>query len=383
MAAKETVGTDWQPEAAMESRARHFVAVLPKIRGGGVERIGQTAVGVMWQFARENGLDLDVFSVCDTGGVIQPAGAAEPLEFAGFRGDKIRCAYAVLRLARRTRLLFLGHPNLAPLGYLARALNSDLRYGVMAHGIEVWRRLSPMRRKSLCSASLVVAPSRYTADKIVELQGVQPQRVSVVPHGIENPILQGKDGSQPGGKGPVLLSVARMESGEGYKGIDAVLKALRPVVQQIPELTYFIVGEGNDRPKLEALSQKFRLERNVVFTGRIPDSELWEHYARCDMFVLPSTGEGFGLVFVEAMSFGKPVIASRTGAAPEIVKDGINGLLVEGQNEEELTDRILRLATDQALQTRMGEAARRTFEDNYSLPKYRARLTEFLQALAF
>jgi glycosyltransferase involved in cell wall biosynthesis len=161
------------------------------------------------------------------------------------------------------------------------------------------------------------------------------------------------------------------------------MRSLRAVVQQIPELTYFIVGDGDDRPKLEALARECRLEHSVIFTGRISDSELWERYANCDIFILPSTGEGFGLVFVEAMSFGKPVIASRMGAAPEVVMDGVNGFLVEGQNEESLTERILQLATDPALRTRMGQAAQRTFEDNYSLPKYRARFTDFLQALAF
>jgi len=371
------------------NQAHNLVAVLPQISGGGgIERICQTAVGVMGQFARNHRLEFHVFSLCDAGGTVQPDGAPGPLRFTGFSGNKIHCAWSVLRLARRTRILFLGHPYLGPLGYIARVLNPSLRYGVMAHGIEVWQRLSPVRSKALLHASLVLAPSRYTAEQIVRLQQVPQDRVSVVPHGIPNPLPHGNDSHSANNllpanrQGLVLLSVARMQSAEKYKGIDAVMRSLRLVVQQIPELTYYIVGDGDDRPRLEALARECRLEQSVIFTGRIPDSELWERYQNCDMFVLPSTGEGFGLVFVEAMSFGKPVIASRTGATPEVVIDGVNGFLVEGQNEASLSERILRLATDPALRSRMGQAARRTFEDCYSLQKYRSRFTDFLEALA-
>ena len=364
-------------------QTRKFVAVLPQICGGGIERICQTAVGIMWQFARKHQLEFNVFSLSDAGGVIHPNGVPEPLKFTGFNGNKLRCAWSVIRLAPRARILFLGHPYLAPLGFIARVLNPSLRYGVMAHGIEVWQLLSPVRRRALRYASLVLAPSRYTAEKIVWLQQVPKNRVTVVPHGIEASTRHGSDPHPPNHKGPVLLSVARMESGERYKGIEAVMRSLRPVVQQVPDLTYFIVGDGDDRPRMEALARECRLEGSVIFTGRIPDAELWERYANCDIFILPSTGEGFGIVFVEAMSFGKPVIASRMGAAPEVITDGVNGFLVDGQNEESLSERILQLVTDDALRQRMGQAAERTFEDNYSLHKYRSRFTDFLEALAF
>jgi len=363
------------------NQACNIVAVWPQIcGGGGIERVCRTAMGVMEQFARRHQLKP---YVNDSSGGIHPAGSPEHLRFVGFRGDKIRCAWSILRLARSTRILFLGHPYLAPLGFLASVLNPSLRYGVMAHGLEVWQRLSPVRREALRRAALVVTPSRYTAEKVVSIQGVSQERVRIVPHGMETPLPRGGRPHQTSHPGIVLLSVARMASTERLKGIDAVIRSLRPVVARTPELTYFVAGEGDDRPRLEALARECGVECKVIFTGRIADSELWDRYASCDIFVLPSASEGFGMVFVEAMAFGKPVIASRTGAAPEIVTDGVNGFLVEGQDEAALSGRILQLAADPELRTRMGQAAQVTFENHYSLEKYQVRFTDFLKELAF
>jgi phosphatidylinositol alpha-1,6-mannosyltransferase len=125
---------------------------------------------------------------------------------------------------------------------------------------------------------------------------------------------------------PVILAVSRLDPREPYKGIELLLRAVALARADEPALRLRIVGDGADRDRLRGVSRALGLDDAVVFTGSLDDKALRTEYERCRIFALPSTREGFGLVFLEAMAHGKPCVGVRAGAVPELV-DSDSGLL--------------------------------------------------------
>ncbi|MGH9441562.1 MAG: asparagine synthase (glutamine-hydrolyzing) [Thermoanaerobaculia bacterium] len=173
---------------------------------------------------------------------------------------------------------------------------------------------------------------------------------------------------------PTLLTVARLSSSDRYKGVDQVLRVLPEVLRSVPGVRYRIVGEGNDRPRLEKLAEELGVAENVEFCGRLPGAELARAYADCSLFVMPSSKEGFGIVYLEAARFGKASVAGKRGGSPEVVLDGTTGRIVDREDTVELTKAIVELLQDPAELARLGENARRRLEELYTYESFRKNL---------
>jgi len=178
-----------------------------------------------------------------------------------------------------------------------------------------------------------------------------------------------------------------MAASERYKGHDVVLRALPSVVAKVPDLTYVVVGDGDDRPPLESLANQLGLADHVVFTGEVSESELAALYQRSEVFVLPARtviddhnpkGEGFGIVFLEAMAFGKPVIGPNYGAPAELIRHGENGLLVDPDDPTSVAEALVRLLTNPKAAHQMGKAGSAWVRGHYSYASFRERLGELL-----
>ena len=241
-------------------------------------------------------------------------------------------------------LVFCGHLLMAPLAaVIARVLKIPL--WVQIHGIEAWREYSALQRWSVESATIVTSVSRYTRRRLLERVGIDPARVKVLPNTV-NP--QYHPGPKPaylldrhaasGTK--VLLTVSRLASSEQYKGHDRVICALPQVLSQHPDSIYLIVGAGDDRPRLESLAVKCGVAENVQFMGFVPTEELPDYLRLADVFVMPSTGEGFGIVFLEAMATGIHVIGGNRDGSADALADGELGRAVDPDDEHELTSAI-------------------------------------------
>jgi len=166
-----------------------------------------------------------------------------------------------------------------------------------------------------------------------------------------------------------------------------VLRALPQVLKEIPNITYVIVGDGDDRPRLESLAQQLGVLDHVVFAGRVSNAELRAYYQNCEVFVMPAKtvlddrspkGEGFGIVFLEAMAFGKPVIGPNYGAPTEFIRHGEHGLLVNPESPEEVAEALIQLLSSPDLARQMGEAARQWVLQEYSYSRFRERLAKIL-----
>lgn len=326
--------------------------------------------------------------------------ASEPQVAAG--GKLALPASARLRFARnaileafrwRPDLVICTHLSLSPFGWMARVLTGR-PYWVVAHGIEAWGRLPLAKRVALSHADRVIVSSVFSREQVVKRHGINPERVSILPCALDETLLNVEPANNGlsrslSGRQRVVLTVARMIASERYKGHDVVLRSLPSVVDKIPNLAYVIVGDGDDRPRLEKLTVELGLTQHVAFTGPVSDSELAALYRRSEIFVLPartiiderdSKGEGFGIVFLEAMAFGKPVIGPNYGAPTEIIRDGINGLLTEAENSASVADAILLLLATPETARRMGNAGSQWVRGRYSYSAFRDRLSHLLVA---
>ena len=140
----------------------------------------------------------------------------------------------------------------------------------------------------------------------------------------------------------VLLTLTRLSSKELYKGYDHVLLSLNHLKNTYPTIKYLIVGRYDDgeKKRLDAIIQQYSLESYVVFTGYIADEALADHYCLADIYVMPSKKEGFGIVFIEAMHYGLPVIAGNKDGSADALCDGKLGILVNPDEQEEINDAI-------------------------------------------
>jgi phosphatidylinositol alpha-1,6-mannosyltransferase len=178
-----------------------------------------------------------------------------------------------------------------------------------------------------------------------------------------------------------------MKASERYKGHDVILRALPSLVTKIPELTYVVVGDGDDRCRLEGLAKDLGVGKHVVFTGEVSDSELAAIYRQSEVFVLPARtvidgedpkGEGLGIVFLEAMAFGKPVVGPNYGAPTELIRHGENGLLVDPEDPTSVRDALFDLLSHPDAAREMGEAGSSWVRGHYSYGSFREALRRLL-----
>lgn len=239
-------------------------------------------------------------------------------------------------------------------------------------------------RFAIQHAPFILANSRAVVRDVEEAYDVtiDPARVAVVPHGLQD--MQGV--VEPYGKPDTEVRVLFVGRLELRKGVDTLLDALPRLLRCNDDMRVVIVGEdlimaGGINLKtafLRTYAGDPFLER-ISFEGRVAREPLLRHYATCDIFVAPSRYESFGLVFLEAMMFGKPSIGTRVGGIEEVIADGETGLLVPPDDPPALAEAIRRLAEDASMRRRMGAAGRRTFESRFGVEHMRDRVLHVLQ----
>jgi glycosyltransferase involved in cell wall biosynthesis len=166
-----------------------------------------------------------------------------------------------------------------------------------------------------------------------------------------------------------------------YKGFKQLILAVGVVAKRVPEIRLEIAGDGDARPDLESWLSTREEKQFVRMLGRVTDSRLNELYASSDIFALPSEGEGFGLVFAEAMAHGLPCVCVNSGAAPEVVEDGMTGLVARPRDIQDLAAKILSLATNEEMRRRLAANARRKFVAFYALEHFHERILGALESV--
>jgi phosphatidylinositol alpha-1,6-mannosyltransferase len=208
-------------------------------------------------------------------------------------------------------------------------------------------------------ADMAIAVSAYTAE-LVTATGARPRRLRVIANGTDVPVDPTPLAAEP----PTILTIARIE--ERYKGHDVMVRALALTLAKVPDAQWVVIGEGSLRPPLEALARSYGVERSIRFLGAVDDDERDAWLRRARLLAMPSrlpagpfAGEGFGIVYLEAGAYGKPVVAGNVGGAIDAVLDGETGLLVDPLDPLAVAGAISSLLLDDGLARRLGEGGRR------------------------
>lgn len=262
------------------------------------------------------------------------------LEEGGERGD---LAYGVRALRatvlRRPDVIVCGHINLLP---LATVLGTLARCPVVlgVYGVEVWR----VRTGRLMRSSLRRLRAYYSISDVTRQRFEAWAPLAHVPSYLLPNAIHLGDYAEGGKRADLvaryglqdrrvvmtlgLMSVIKREANQD-KGFDRMLEAVARLKQRVPSLSYLIVGEGPDRGRLEAKAQELGISDRVVFTGYIDEAEKADHYRLADVFAMPSRGEGFGFVFLEALACGVPSVGGAHDGSREALRDGMLGRLVD------------------------------------------------------
>ena len=281
-------------------------------------------------------------------GVDYRAGAAAGAR--AFLAETARCV-----AAGRYGGVLATHLHLAPFAALA-AKRAGVPWVLLLHGIEAWgpphwpatqgRLATALTLRAARTADVFVSVSDVTRQRYARRAGLDPARGLVVPNSVD---------AEAYGAGPprpdllaryglagrtVLMTLARLDPGERYKGLDEVMEALPALARTHPDVSYLVCGSGADRARLEAKATTLGVADRVVFAGYVPEDEKADHYRLADAFVMPGRGEGFGIVYLEALACGVPVVASSADASHEAVRGGELGVVVDPQDPTSVVEGI-------------------------------------------
>lgn len=339
------------------------------------------------------GYELDIFAFNETPDAADKYTALPNVRYHAGNNDKLGFALTVWRavLTRRYAFAFSDHINvasiLAPLAWLRL-----VRYAVRVHLIEAvapnpdaqgrlglraaWRiHASEFGRAEVLKAfpdlQIEVVPLALDPDTHFDLPALPPTQMN----------LTAVDGQERALGDRVVLLVGRMAAGEQYKGQDVLIRSLPLILERCPDVQLVLAGHGDDFPRLLALAQSLPAagQGRIFMPGYVSADQLETLYQTCAVFAMPSRGEGFGVVYLEAMRWAKPCVASRADAAQFIVSHEQTGLLVDDpQAEQEVAAALLRLLTNPALAQAYGQAGYERARRLYSFDQFRARFIEAL-----
>lgn len=372
-----------------DGRPKKLIGLFPELLGvGGIQEASRlTAAALDAIVARHDKWATSFLSINDDPGERDFEVAQQRVSLRGFNRSKARfVASALGESTHGARVVLAAHPYLALPAALMKLRSPRIKTIVMSHGVEVWQPLHDLRRRALVSADLVLAPSRDTAQKLAEIQGVPAAKIRKLAWPLNPDFLRLADdlANLPLPKdfpdGRVVLTVGRWAASERYKGLDDLIRTIAQLLPKFPGLYLAAVGDGDDLSRLQKLSNDLGVSGSVRFFTNLSRQQIAACYARSEIFALPSTGEGFGLVFLEAMAFRKPVIAAACGGSTDVVQDNANGLLVLPHDLKGLVGALGRLLEDSKLRMELGRRGAEIVRQQYSFQVFQSQLEQIIEA---
>ena len=250
-------------------------------------------------------------------------------------------------LKKQPKQVFCGHINLAPLVQIL-CVPLGIPYTVLTYGKEVWEPLPNKYQQALKQATKILTISRYSRDRCCESNHLDPEKFQLLPCMVDGdkfipgllPLDLIEDYNLQRAK--VLMTVARLWSGDPYKGVDVTIRSLPIILQSFSEVKYLIIGQGDDQTRLAKLAQDLGVGEKVIFAGFVPTEDLVKYYQVADAYVMPSQ-EGFGIVYLEAMACGLPVLSGDGDGSADPLQDGKLGWRVPHRDPEAVANACIEM----------------------------------------
>lgn len=292
----------------------------------------------------------------------------------------IRELWRVLHDYKKIDLIICGLIGMVPAAYLIARIKRA-PFCCIIHGVDAWQPdHSRLVNRLIRGANYVIAVSEYTKQRFTEWSGFDSGKVLILPN-CYDPLRYGC-GPKPDyllrryrlqGK-TVLMTLGRLVSKERYKGFDEVMESLPALAKQIPNISYLIAGDGDDKQRLQEKAELLGVAELVVFAGYIPEQEKADHYRLADAYVMPGRGEGFGIVYLEAMACCIPTVGSKLDGSRDALRDGQLGVLADPTDLQDIQRAIL-------LALAQGRGKIPEGLDFFSIGNYRQRVVELLKCI--
>jgi phosphatidyl-myo-inositol dimannoside synthase len=338
---------------------------------GGIQAFNKYFISALEDIKAENkNFDAELLSIYDDKKDIKSS-----LNFTTLNKSKLASFKFILKNHKNYDTFIFAHVNLAPLAIFLKLLNNKAKILFCTHGIEIWKKL-PKYTEWIMNKSTVLTVSNFSKNELIKYNPnlkdirlfpncIKMQDTNII---LENPYKENEFN---------ILSVTRLSKGEQLKGIDTMIKTLPLLVKDIPNIKYSVIGKGEDTIRLKQIAQELDVEKYVDFLGFVDDINAY--YQHCDVFSLPSKKEGFGIVYLEAMQYKKPVIGVNFGGPTDVIKHNKTGYLCEYDNIHEISKYIIENYTNSSKKNELGNNGYEYFVNNFTYNYYKKNLRSIIK----
>jgi phosphatidylinositol alpha-1,6-mannosyltransferase len=323
---------------------------------GGIQKMTRTLAHVLNSICTSNNWHFKLSSLYDANSDLMPQYIPKE-NFEGFNKRRLSFILKTAFALQKQDIVILTHINLALIGLLVRLINPKTKIWLVAHGIEVWRPLSFHKRMLLKRCDKVVCVSAFTKAQMYKWHKTDPAKCVVLNNALDPFMKLPTTFQKPAhlldrygltNSGPVIFTLTRLASTELYKGHDSVIKVIAGLKQKFPDIKYVLSGKYDDDEgiRVKQLIADVGVTDQVILTGFIKEDELADHFLMADVFVLPSKKEGFGIVFIEALACGLPVICGNADGSIDAIRNGELGTAINADDETELENCIANQLTE-------------------------------------
>jgi phosphatidyl-myo-inositol dimannoside synthase len=324
---------------------------------GGIEKVCQIAGKALLEFGMVNNTIIKIYSMHDAANSAANNHYFPNELFYGYASNRVSFIYNATRAGAAANLVILSHINLLPVAWLIKKRNPKVKVILMAHGIEIWDALPASKQKLMHVVDTFACVSSFTKSTIEKVHRIPTSRTSVLNNCIDpfltpstkrinNVDLKKRYGINT--NDIVLLTLTRITERDRYKGYDVVIKAMAELVKSNADIKYMLAGgyQPNEKKYIDDLLLECNVQSNIILTGYVKNEELAAHFDLADMYVMPSVKEGFGIVFVEAMLYGLPVIAANIDGSTDALLQGQLGTLVNPNEPSEIVQAVKAIITN-------------------------------------
>jgi glycosyltransferase involved in cell wall biosynthesis len=320
---------------------------------GGIQKMTRTLAHSLYHISKKENWNFRLFSLYDSRYDLMSQYLPSE-NYTGFNNSRVSLGLTSIKEASRANIVILSHINFSLIGIVIKLFNPKCRVWLIAHGIEVWRPLNFIKRAFLKRhCDKIICVSIFTRQQMIARHGSNPDKCVVLNNAVDPFIKLPDTFERPeyllnryglSSSNQVIFTLTRLASSEQYKGHEQVIKAVANLKQTSPNIKYVLSGQYDpvEEVRIRSLIDKYDVKDDVILTGFLNENELTDHFLLADLFVLPSKKEGFGIVFVEALACGLPVICGNADGSTDAIKDGKLGTAINVDDLSELQDTIVR-----------------------------------------
>ncbi|HCQ29239.1 MAG TPA: glycosyltransferase [Flavobacteriales bacterium] len=350
---------------------------------GGIEKFNKAFIKALTENFKSN--ETDIASLYDSNKDTKYL--SDNFTFKAFKGNRLIYLIKTVLSLYKYDLIILGHVNLSIIAIVYKIMFPKRKLIIITHGIDVWENITFTKKWALKKADLIFSVSSYTKEKIKFIYNIHDKKVKILHNTIDPYFDIPCTYSKPKelkkkynlNDEKILITVARLSKNEGYKGYDKIISVIPEIIKHIPNFKYIIIGKYDEEEvkRISKLIDTTIFDSHVIITGYVPENELVPHFMLADAFAMPSNNEGFGIVFIEAMICGIPVIAGNKDGSTDALLHGDVGTLVDPDNLKEIQNEITNTLLN-PLTLKQKEQLREIINNNFGFETFKKNQKELI-----